>query len=147
MPKLELADTSAWIVYRHADEEAHKAFAKQVLNREIVICEMVKMELLYGEIDANCFQRRRASLEVLPSRKTGHDVWERAVDVFGLLAELGPLHHRQVTLPDLLIAATAELGGVSVLHYDGDFDTIAAVTSQPVRAVAPLGSIDQGEAP
>ena len=58
-----------------------------------------------------------------------------------LLAERGPLHHREVGLPDLLIAAAAELAELPVLHYDRDFELIAAVTGQPVRAIAPLGSL------
>lgn len=52
---------------------------------------------------------------------------------------------RAVLLPLLergLIAATAERYGVTVLHYDGDFDTIAAVTDQPVRWVVPPGDAD-----
>ncbi len=31
--------------------------------------------------------------------------------------------------------------GVVVLHYDRAYDAIAAYTGQPVRAVAPLGSL------
>jgi predicted nucleic acid-binding protein len=57
------------------------------------------------------------------------------------LAEQGPLHHRQVRLPDLLIAAAAEAAEVPVLHYDRHFEVIAEVTGQPVRALAPLGSL------
>jgi predicted nucleic acid-binding protein len=44
-------------------------------------------------------------------------------------------------LPDLLIAAAAELAALPVLHYDRDFEAIADVTGQPVRAIAPLGSL------
>ena len=57
------------------------------------------------------------------------------------LTARGPLHHRQVKLPDLLIAAAAELAALPVLHYDRDFEAIADVTGQPVRAIAPLGSL------
>lgn len=42
---------------------------------------------------------------------------------------------------DLLVAAAADLAGVCVCHYDGDFDVIAGVTSLPVRAIAPLGTL------
>ena len=37
-----------------------------------------------------------------------------------------------------LLAEAAEIG---VCHYDADFDVIASVTGQPVRAIAPLGSL------
>lgn len=44
-------------------------------------------------------------------------------------------------LPDLIVAAAAELAELPVLHYDHHFDVIAEVTGQPVRAIAPLGSL------
>jgi predicted nucleic acid-binding protein len=37
------------------------------------------------------------------------------------------------SIPDLLIAATAELSGRTVLHLDKDFELIADVTGQPVQ--------------
>jgi predicted nucleic acid-binding protein len=61
--------------------------------------------------------------------------------VFEQLSRRGPLHHRQVALPDLLVAAAAELAGIPVSHYDRDFELIAEVTGQPMRAIAPLGSL------
>jgi predicted nucleic acid-binding protein len=45
-------------------------------------------------------------------------------------------------IPDLLIAAAAEEAGLIVLHYDTDFDRIAAATGQPCEWVVPAGSID-----
>lgn len=51
---------------------------------------------------------------------------------------LGP--HR-IPLPDLLIAAVAELNNLAVLHYDADYDRIASVTQQPSEWIAPRGSI------
>lgn len=45
-------------------------------------------------------------------------------------------------VPDLLVAAAAEVEGLSVLHYDGDFDLIAGVTGQHCDWVVPAGSID-----
>lgn len=56
---------------------------------------------------------------------------DRAVEVQGLLAARG--QHRAPSVPDLLIAATAEFSGSTVLHVDKDFDLIAAVTGQPVQ--------------
>lgn len=44
-------------------------------------------------------------------------------------------------LPDLLIAACARMAGLTVLHYDHDYDLIAEVTGQPTEWVAPAGSI------
>jgi predicted nucleic acid-binding protein len=65
---------------------------------------------------------------------------ERAVDVHGLLADRG--QHRAASIPDLLVAAAAERAGLTVLHYDADFDMIATVTGQPTEWVVPRGSVD-----
>jgi predicted nucleic acid-binding protein len=51
--------------------------------------------------------------------------------VQGLLADRG--EHRAPAVPDLLIAATAELAGLTVLHVDRDFELIANVTRQHVE--------------
>src|SRR5689334_9771895 len=56
---------------------------------------------------------------------------DRAVEVLTLLADRG--QHRTVSVPDLIIAATAELAGLIVLHSDKDFDLIASVTGQPAE--------------
>lgn len=44
-------------------------------------------------------------------------------------------------MPDLLIAACAETSGLTVLHYDADFDRIASITGQPVQWVVEPGSV------
>jgi len=102
---------------------------------------MVRLELLWSLRDARHFTSIRADLEALREAPMGNRVWRRATDVFHQLAERGPLHHRQL----------GELGGRSdqelveadlpVLHYDRDFELIPEVTGQPVRAIAPLGSL------
>lgn len=51
--------------------------------------------------------------------------------------------HRARSLPDLLIAATAELNRLTVLHYDGDFDVIASLTCRPTEWVVPPGAADR----
>ena len=56
---------------------------------------------------------------------------DRAVRVQQLLATRG--RHCAPSIPDLLIAAAAELAGLTVLHLDKDFDLIAQVTGQPVE--------------
>ena len=56
---------------------------------------------------------------------------DRAVELQSVLAERG--HHRAPSVPDLLIAATAELAELTVLHVDEVFELIAEVTGQPVE--------------
>lgn len=103
---------------------------------------MVRLELLRTSRDHADFGEMRGELAALRDVAMGDRVWQRATDVLELLAEAGPLHRRRVALPDLLIAAAAELAELPVLHYDRVFELIAEVTGQPVRAIAPLGSLD-----
>jgi predicted nucleic acid-binding protein len=55
---------------------------------------------------------------------------------------LAAKHQRGRKLPDLLIAAAADANGLTVLHYDADFDRISAVTGQRCEWVVPSGSVD-----
>ncbi len=54
----------------------------------------------------------------------------RAVEVQTLLADLG--RHRAPSIPHLM-AATAELAGLTVVHVDKDLDLIADVIGQPTE--------------
>jgi len=56
---------------------------------------------------------------------------DRAAEILMLLADRG--QHRAASIPDLIIAATAELAGLTVLHLDKDFDLIAEITGQPME--------------
>ncbi len=72
-----------------------------------------------------------APLAAMPVEYLSPAAEDRAVDVQRLLAEHG--HHRGPSIPDLLIAAAAEVSRRTVLHLDKDFDLIAELTAQPVE--------------
>ena len=72
-----------------------------------------------------------AALAAMPVEYLSPAAEDRAVDVQRLLAEHG--HHRGPSIPDLLIAAAAEVSRRTVLHLDKDFDLIAELTAQPVE--------------
>jgi predicted nucleic acid-binding protein len=59
---------------------------------------------------------------------------DRALEVQMLLADRG--QHRGPSISDLIIAATAELSGWTILHADKDFDTITAITEQPAARLS-----------
>ncbi len=79
---------------------------------------------------------RAALYQELPITRA---VTDRARQVQRELVRIG--QHRGPGVPDLLIAATAELSGAVVVHYDRDFDIIAAITAQPVEWIVPAGSV------
>lgn len=66
------------------------------------------------------------------------EIFDRAIEIQGELAKTG--RHR-LPLPDLLIAAAAESADLVILHYDGDFETIAEVTGQLVEWIVERGSV------
>ena len=137
---IDLADTSAWTNSAKTETTA-RDFADRVQGGEIATCDPVKFELLWSERDAAAVAARRGDLDALLNVSVGPAVWRRALDVLELLAARGPLHHREVPLPDLLVAAAAERAELAVLHYDRHFEVIASLTGQPVRAIAALGSL------
>lgn len=76
----------------------------------------------------------RPPLSALPIEYLTPAIEDRAVEVLGLLADRG--RHRAPSIPDLLVSATAELAGLTVLHFDKDFDIIAGITGQSVERLA-----------
>ena len=58
----------------------------------------------------------------------------RAEQVQASLADTG--QHRAPSIPDLLIAATAELNELTVLHVDKDFELIAQITGQTTERLS-----------
>jgi predicted nucleic acid-binding protein len=74
---------------------------------------------------------RQPPVSAMPVEHLTSAIEDRAVEVLTILADRG--QHRAPSIPDVLIAATAELAGLTVLHCDKDFDLIAAVTGQPAE--------------
>jgi predicted nucleic acid-binding protein len=79
---------------------------------------------------------RAALYQELPISRA---VTDRARQVQRELVRLG--QHRGPGVSDLLNAAAAEVHSAVVVHYDRDFDTIAAITGQPVEWIVPAGSV------
>ena len=77
---------------------------------------------------------REPPLSAMPVEYLTPAVEDRAVEVLTLLADRG--QHRAPSIPDLIIAAAAELAGLTVLHVDKDFEVIAGITGQPVERLA-----------
>lgn len=137
-----LADTSAWFLSRRADATTVKGqLDEHLLADEVAICDMVRFELVYSTRNSAEMAAALANLDALHDCPVGKPQWERALAVYWRLAEQGGSHHRSVGFEDLLIAAAAESAGITVLHYDEDFDRIAAITGQPTRWIAPRGSL------
>ncbi len=97
------------------------------------------LEIGYSARSVKEWDRARDALDAFELIETSADHLRRARQVQRLLAAR---HQRGRKVPDLLIAAAAEANDLAVLHYDTDFERIAAVTGQRVEWVVPAGSVD-----
>jgi len=102
-------------------------------------CTLTDLELGFSASRASDWDRLQSVLATLTPVEVTPAVISRAKNVQRMLA-VGGLKGRKV--PDLIIAAAAELADLTVLHYDHDFELIASVTGQPHEWVVPRGSID-----
>ena len=132
-----LVDTS--VLGRAHQDKVGTRLEELVRNGQMWTCRLIDLEVVYGSRArdvADIIEERRA----LPSAAIDASVLDRAVQVAGGLARTG--QHRGAKPVDLVIAAAAEAAGFSVLHYDSDYDRIAAVTNQPTEWIAPAGTLD-----
>jgi predicted nucleic acid-binding protein len=136
--QLYLIDTSAQARIRHP--AVRKVIAGLIVDAAAATCVTVDLEAGYSGRDLAdvrlIAERRRNLYVVLPITEV---IAERARDVQIRMAARG--HHRAAGVIDLLTAAVAEHHGAVVLHYDADFEHIAAVTGQPHTWVAPRGGL------
>jgi predicted nucleic acid-binding protein len=137
---MQLADTTAWHLSRRVPE-LRFPFDRKTLGGVIGTCSMVTLELLQSARNGQEFDERRMQVAELPQCPIATREWARAIDVYRELAHQGGAHQRSVGHADLLIAAAAESAGVELLHYDEDFERIAAITGQPTHWIVPRGSL------
>jgi len=137
--KLYLVDTSAQARSKHP--AVRSILAGLIVDRAAATCLTVDLEAGYSgrsHKDVSAIAERRKSLYVdLPITDS---VAQRAREVQLRMAARG--QHRAAVVVDVITAAVAEQHGAVILHYDADFEHIAAVTGQPHLWVAPRGSLD-----
>ncbi|MFI1052336.1 PIN domain nuclease [Streptomyces griseoruber] len=103
-------------------------------------CGAVEFEILHSARSKADAERIRDEMRGFDRLPTPDEAWDRALDVQTRLIAAG--NWKALSVSDLVIAATAERSGATVLHYDGDYDMIAGVTGQPTRWVVPAGTAD-----
>jgi predicted nucleic acid-binding protein len=135
---LFLADTSAYTIARTLPA-AEARLRTLAADGVLATFGTVDLELGYSARNPREHQgifRVRGQLLQLACTD---EIAVRARQVQALLAATS--QHRAAGVMDLLTAAAAEQYGASVLHYDADFDHIAAVTGQQADWIAPRGSV------
>jgi predicted nucleic acid-binding protein len=133
-----LADTSVYVLQaRH--QVVRDRFEELLRAGRLAVCQMTALEYLNNAQDPKGYSALWDALHSQRWIDVTAAAMNRALDVHRQLAQRS--QHRHFRLPDLVIAATAELDGATVLHYDADYDRIAKVTGQPVEWVAERGSL------
>jgi len=129
-----LVDKSALV--RLGDSPDATEWASRIDRGLVRLTSLTLLEVGYSARTAEDLRGgvRRPPLSSMPAVHLTPPIEDRAVQVQLLLADRGL--HRAPSVPDLLIAAAAELTGLCVLHVDKDFDIIASVTGQPVERLA-----------
>ena len=136
MRPLYLADKSAYALMHRAAVAAR--LTPLVVDGYVATCPIIDLEVLYSARSRADYEEILIERGALSSLPITESVTDRALEVQRLLAGRG--QHR-LALPDLLIAAVAELNGLTVIHYDADYDRIAEITGQAVEWVVPRGSV------
>jgi predicted nucleic acid-binding protein len=134
---LFLADKSAQELVRRS-EQARQLFITLAESNQLAVCEVIALEVIYSARSRDHARILRRQLDAMVWLEVTNTTMRRALDIQTKLLDRG--QHR-LPIPDLLIAATAEQYDAVMLHYDSDFETIAAVTGQPVRWVVPRGTV------
>ncbi len=137
MALTHLVDSS--VLTRMGRPMIREAIEPMVERGELARAGISDLEIGYSARTATEWDQLADALEAFELVETIADHVRRARQVQRLLASK---HQRGRKIPDLLIAAAAEARRLTVLHYDADFDRIAAVTGQPCEWVLPAGSVD-----
>jgi predicted nucleic acid-binding protein len=133
-----LADTSIYVLQgRHP--QVRRRFETLLIEGRLAACQMTALEYLNNAPDPKGYEILHSALRGQRWLDVTVEAMDRAMQVHRAMAKTS--QHRHFRLPDLIIAATAELHHATVLHYDADYDRIATVTGQSVEWIAPKGSL------
>ncbi|MBI2705572.1 MAG: PIN domain nuclease [Actinobacteria bacterium] len=132
---------SPWLIDKSAIIRLHLAanapeWASRIERGLVRICTVTRLEVGFSARTASDHRSllARPPIASMPVEYLTPKIEDRAIELQSILAERG--QHRAPSVPDLLIAATAELAEFTVLHVDKDFELIADVTGQRVERLA-----------
>ncbi|MEU0278413.1 PIN domain nuclease [Streptomyces sp. NPDC006195] len=130
-----LIDTSALARLLHGDAEQY-GWDRAAAAGLIATCPIPELEFFYSARSATDRERAIEDMRMLFGWVPVDDrAYDRAWQVQELLTKRG--QHPSAGAVDLVVAAAAELQGLTLLHRDHDFDCIASVTGQAMQWYGP----------
>jgi predicted nucleic acid-binding protein len=130
-----LIDKSAYVRLQLGQTANRDEWSARISRGLVRLSTITRLELGYSARSGEAGRRQFAAppLSLMPVEHLTPAIEDRALEVQMLLADRG--QHRAPSIPDLLIAATAEKTGLTVLAVDKDFDLIATLTGQPIETL------------
>lgn len=130
-----LIDKSAFVRLQLGQASTRDMWSRRISRGLVRLSTITRLELGYSARsgDAGRHQFAVPPLALMPIEYLTPAIEDRALQVQMLLADRG--QHRAPSIRDLLIAATAEKAGLTILAVDKDFDLIAAITGQPIDSL------------
>ncbi|MCX5392049.1 PIN domain nuclease [Streptomyces sp. NBC_00094] len=130
-----LIDTSALARFMRTDAEQF-GWDQAAAAGLIATCPITELEFFYSARSAADRAQGIEDMRLLFGWVPVDDrAYGRAWQVQEALTKRG--QHRSAGAVDLVVAATAELQGLTLLHCDRDFECIAAVTGQALQWYGP----------
>lgn len=127
---------NAWLIDKSAlvrlgSSVDAELWAERIERGLVHITTVTRLEVGYSARSATDHRRafENPPIASMPVEYLTPTIEDRAVAVQALLGDRG--HHRGPSILDLLVAATAELAKLTVLHVDQDYELIAEITGQP----------------
>ena len=140
-----MAVTRGWLLDKSGLARWHEPHVgseleRRLRSRQLFTCAVIELEVLYSARSPADYA------EIIADRRQAYEwveidaaTWRRAADLQARLAAQSQV--RAAGVADLLIAATAMQHGLTVLHYDRDFELLARLGGVSEEPVAPLGSL------
>ncbi|HEX6528163.1 MAG TPA: PIN domain nuclease [Streptosporangiaceae bacterium] len=129
-----LIDKSALVRLAASPDAAE--WAARIERGVVRITTVTRLEVGYSARSGSALRAGLAQppLSLMPVEYLTPAIEDRAVEILALLGDRG--QHRAPSIADLIIAATAELADLTLLHLDKDFEIIAGVTGQPIERLS-----------
>jgi predicted nucleic acid-binding protein len=130
-----LIDKSAFVRLQLGQVANREQWSARIGRGLVRLSTITRLELGYSARSGEAGRQQFAvpPLALMPLEYLTPAIEDRALQVQLLLADRG--QHRAPSIPDLLIAATAEKTGLTVLAADKDFSLIATITGQPIETL------------
>jgi predicted nucleic acid-binding protein len=141
-----LVDTSAWTASRRAKamKNTPQEWVEALWHRQFLTSPIVRLELLHSARTREEFEKLDDLLDFYEEIALDKRVTRAAMEAVRRLARSPRSGNHRVGLQDALIAASATVRGVGVLHYNHrDFDRLASVLDFECVALAPPGTFER----